>query len=743
MPSEFTLGLSGNYKSTMAKHRAWQCGVLSNGESWPRVIGATATSASDIYKLGIIPAFNLSTPSTTTSGTSTAGTYGIVIVYRSIIFKDGLTGDDIQSNCSNIVDVTLTDTDAVVLTKVVSSDSKVTYIDIYAAEKIEDTYGQFYRIVKDCANSDGTVTFNIQISNLIPIGAGVTGGTADDAGVVLVTDNDWPQCQPLLLEVNGRMVMAGGIVKRVNATFTNGSSTVTTAETVYDGIEFWNIRRDTDASGGFDGKGTYLCRYVDANTVKLVNVDGTDDVYDGTTGNGTASIWTEPNLKYSKFLNPHAFPVDNVRNDYPSAILAIGKVPNTNRVLVMGKDWVVAEDFDRLPLQDGLNFISTEYGCGSHFSVVAAHGRLFWLDFNKGKREICMSDGTTVVPISTRKIKSILKSITLDVNGDPWRLGYIHGDYYRNEDTIRWALYVNNNTVANFVLELDLNLGDLRNDPIFYGMRYLDIFTMGQIRGRNFVGQYGWNDGIARLGIDNVDQRYRDWVPSGTIAGDLAASGQSQTVLTVATGYDGLETSGDGLKGIQVLVWREFDANGDLVDVPTYYHCRISANTSSTFTINYCETVDAVGNILSVDTMLPETPSGTGWKFRIGVIQAIAGPKWFTAPDSKSPLTFRELALVHKGQNVSADSNPIRVHFHENFDETPRDGQYAEAVQQSQQVEDSDLSSSSFARPTTNPVVVTGFTIVDNNVDTKTTSLDIETITLDFSEQYEQTDQMR
>lgn len=742
MPSTFNLAYSPNYKPTLALQRQWGFAVICNGESWPRIIPANILSVTSFYRLGLIPAFNLTAPSAAGGGSSEAGTYGICIVYRSSLFNDNLEGINIQSNRSNIVDVTLATNDQATLTKVVSTDTKVDNIDIYAAQKIGSVYGAFYRVVSGATNTAGTVIFSIVMANGTTTGAGVTGGTADASALVLATDNDFPQCQPILLEINGRLLMAGGITKRVTATFTNGSSTITTAETIYDGIEFWNFKRDSDTTGGINAQGTYLVRYASANSVNLVNADGTPATYSGTSGTETSVIWTEPNRKYSKPLNPHAFPSDNINNDYPSAILAAGKVPNTNRVLLMGKDWCVAEDYDRLPLTSGLNYISTEYGCASHFSIVAAHGRLYWLDFSHGKREIIVSDGSTVVPISTKKIKTILQNLTLDTNSDPFRIGFIHGAYYGKEDTIRWGLYLNNNTVPNYVLELDLNSGDTRVDAQFYAHRYLDVFTYGQIRGNVYIGQYGWTGGIANIGIDNIQNRYIDWVGSGDVSGDLDQSGQTTSIFTISAAS--FQTAGNGLQGIQVMIWQEnTDGTDDtLIIDPTYYQCRISSNTGTTLTINYVEVCDAVGSVTGTDIALPEVPSGPGWKYAIGIIQGIAGPKWFTSSDAKSPVTFRELAMTHHGYFIDS-STKVKAHGHESFDPTPRDVQYMEFIQQGQQVADLTQTAHSRALIKTNPAIVLGFTLVDNNVNFNTTSIDIETLTLDFSDQSEQDDQMK
>jgi len=738
MPSTFSLSLSGNYKYTHANHRNWTVNVIGNGESWPRVIGSQVASSSDIYRLGIIPTYSLATPTTAASGTSSAGTYGIALVYRSSKFNDGVSGDNIQSNRSNIVDITLTTSQAAVVAKITTTDSKVDNLDIYAAQKIGSTYGAFYRVVKGCANSAGSVTFNIQISNTLPIGVNASEGTSDTAGVILATDNDYPYAQPFLLEVGGRLVSCGGLVKRVTATFTNGSSSVTTSETVYDGVEFWNLRRDSDTTGGYDGRGTYLCRYSSATGLTLVNADGSSKTYTGTTGSGTASLWTEPNRRYSKLFNPHAFPSDNVSNEYPSAILACGKVPNTSRVLLMGYDWVVAEDYDRLPLDEGLNSISDEWGCSSHFSIVAAHGKLWWLDFGRSKREILYSDGATVRRVATNKIKKILDRLTLDANGDVWRVGFIHGSYYKPNDCIRWGLYLDNSTVANYVLELDLTTMDLREGPTFYPMRYMDVFTYGELRGRNYIGQFGWTGGVARLGLDNVQNRYCDWVASSSsyaISGSLATSGQTVSTLTIASGT--LDTSGDGLKGVQALVWRETDTSSNLIANPTYYHCRISANTSTTFTVNYVETMSAAGSVTDVGTELPSAPSGSGWKYAIGVIQSMIGPKWFLGQPDDTRGTFRELSVIHKGQAVG--SNRIKAHGFENFDLQPREAQYLEAAQDGQQVADTTKYATSFGFPKTNPVAVMGFSLVDNNVSaTDTTALEIEAIVLDYNEASQQ-----
>lgn len=715
--------------------RSWACAVIGNGDSWPRIIPGTITTAADFFRLGIIPAFTLTAPSTAGGGSSTAGTYGIAIVYRATLFRDGLTAEDIQSNRSNIVDVTLATNEVATLTKVVSSDTKVDAIDIYAAQKIGAVYGAFYRVVKSGANTAGTISFSVVMSSGFPTGAGVTNGTLDASFLILADDNDFPQAQPFLLEVNGRLVALGGLVKGLTGTFTNGGSTVTFAETIYDGIEFWNLQRNSDSSGGFNSRGTYLCRYATANTVTLVNSDGTADTYDGASGSGQTTVWTEPNRKYSKPLNPHAFPADNINNDYPSAILAAGKVPNTNRVLIFGKDWTIAEDYDTLPITSGLNYISTEFGCSSHFSIVGAHAKLYWLDFGKGKREILVSDGSNVRPISTRKIKTILQSMTLDQNGDPFRVGFIAGAYYQNEDTIRWGLYLNNNTVPNYVLELDLNTEDLQ----FYAHQYLDVFTYGVIRGNVFVGQYGWTGGIARMGIDNVPQRFLDWVPSGSVEGSLDIAGQTSSVFTDSTAT--LMTSGNGLLGIQVIIWQDnTDGTDDtIVASPTYYVCRISANTGTTFTVNYVMTNNSIGETTGVDVTLPEVPSGLGWKYAIGVIQGMIGPKWFTSKDAKSPMTFRELAINLAGYDVQTLTR-IRSQFHINFDNTPTKALYMEAIQQGDQVADTSLSGHARTLPEITPAPVVGFVITDNNVNYNTTSLSIETITIDVNDASEQDD---
>lgn len=728
MPTSFSLSLSGNYKFTGAKHRKWGGAVIGNGESWPRFVPTTVASSTDVVRLGLIPALDLTTPTVTTSGASSPATYSFAIVYRATSYFDGLSGEGIQSNASNIVTKALAAGEAAVLTKVVSADAKVAYIDIYAAQQIDGIDGEFYRVVKDCANTAGTVTFNVVASNGWLAGAGVTGGTADTTGKVLATDNDYPTAQPFVLEAAGRLVSFGGITKRVTASVTNGSATVTTAETVYDGIEFWFFRRDDDTSGGVDGRGTYLARYATANSISLVNADGTAATYSGTTGSGMATVWQQPNRGYSKLYNPHAFPADNINDDYPGPLLAGGKVPNSSRVLLMGRDFVIAEDMDRLPINT-LNLLSDEYGCSSHFSVVAAHGRLFWLDFGKGKREVVMSDGTNVTPLATGKIKSILARVTLDSNGDVWRAGYIHGAYYQTEDTIRWGLYLDGSTVANYVLELDLASGDVRGDPNFYAHRYADVFTYGQIRGRVFVGQFGWPGGYARIGQDNVQERYRDWVEGGTLSGTLATTGQTTSTLTIASGS--LYTGGNGLAGVPVLVWKESDANG-LVANPTYYHCRIASNTGTAITVNSVETMNAIGEVTAVGTELPAAPSGTGWQWRVGCIQAIAGPKWVTAPDGDTSIVIRKLSVTHGGQNVASTASPIKALAFENFDTVPRSAQYLDAARDGSQVSDTTLFANSFVAPNQGGgTKVNGFALHDNNCTTDSTALDIESIKIE------------
>lgn len=713
--------------------------AVQEGEWWPRFVPSNVQTSSDVYLLGIRPTVVLTAPSTAVSGTSTAGTYGIAIVYRSAKFQDGLTLDDIQSNRSNIVIQTVTAADALVLTKVTTADTKVTLIDIYAAQQISTgIYGTFYRVVKNAVNSAGTITFNVQFgSGGYLIGAGVANGTLDDTGEVLATDNDYPFTKRFFLEVEGRLISVGGIVYRVTATFTNASPTVTITggDTVNDGVYNWFIRRDSDTSGGTDGRGTYLCNATNftgtSTAVNLIDVTGVAANYTGTTGSETCSIWTEPNRSYSSLLNPHKWPSDNTSDDYPTALLACAKVPNTSRVLLYGANFTIAEDYDKLPLTGGLNYLSTEWGCSSHFSIVAADGRLYWLDLGKGKRQILMTDGTTVTAVSTQKIKSILDRVTLDSNGEVWRIDFIAGDYYQSDQTIRWSFYLDNSTVANFILELDLVTGDIRGDPTFYSHRYLDIFTMGKIRGRNLVGQFGWNGGIARIGRDNVPSRYRDWIDDTQLSGSLATSGHTTTTVTIASGT--LYTTDIGLKGCQVMLWQESDANG-LVANPVYYHCRCSANDATTISINYVETVNAVGEVTAVGSALPSAPTGTYWKYAIGVIQAMIGPKWFSAQEGRKPITFNEIAVKLQGQPAASSLSPVKSLALNNFDKVPVSAFYLEPDGEGNLASATTKFSGTYDQPKSPPSTVQGFALHDNNVNTNTTALNIEEIVIDFEE---------
>lgn len=736
MAIQFTTAISGAQKITGAIHQKWGCAVITNGCSWPIAFGSSVQSASDLYRLGIIPTFTLATPTTTTSGTSTAGTYGIRIVYRSSKFIDGVTGDQIQGNGSNIVDVTLGAGDAVVLTKALPTptDSKIDAIDIYAASKIGATYSAFYKVVSGCANSAGTVTFNIQVNNTYCIGVTPSEGTAVSDATILATDNDWAAAKPIIVEMDGRAVLVGGLNFTVTGDWVNGSSTVDTAERIYNGIEFWYARKNGDTSGGIDGRGTYLCRYASESSFTLVNADGTATTYSGTTSSADTYIWTDSGRIYSKLFNPHAYPLENLSSEYASKPLAAARVPNTHRLLIFGRDWVVAEDYDNLPISGGLNYLSTEWGCSSNFSIVAARGRLYWIDLGANKRQICMTDGTSVSPISTQKIKSVLDRVTLDSNGDVYRIHQIHGAYYATEEVIRWGLYLDNNTVANFVLELDLVTGDIRGDPQFYAHRYLDAFTFGVIRNRNYVGQFGSTAlACSRLGMDNVKERYYDWADATTtLRGDLATAGNTTTTVNIASGA--LTTTGSGVKGIQLLLWQENDANGLLVANPTFYHCRVLSNTATAMTIDYVETMSVDCTVSNVGVALPSAPSGTGWKWALGGIQAIIGPKWFTSRDDKTKGTFREMAVIHHGQALLAAENPIRAQSFENFDSQPKEAQYLEEAQDGQQVADATKFSASFSRPGSNPVAIMGFSLIDNNVNREKTALSVESIILQWND---------
>lgn len=732
MSSEFTYPFANNFKPTQAKHRKWSCNVFADGESWPIVSGNVVNSSSDIYLLGIRPTYSLGAISTAASGTSTANTYGICIVYRSTLFQDGLTAEDIQSNRSNIQDVTLTSAQAASFTRVVSTDTKVNYIDVYAAVKTNGVYGPFYLCVDSVPNSAGSLSFNPLWANDYLTGTTPSAGNANATATILDDTNDAPVAQPIVREVGGRCVSLGGRVITALGTFTNGSPTVTFSDTIYNGIDFWFIHRTSDSAGGINARGTYLIRYATSTTGTLVDETGTSVNYSGTSGTELCTIWTPPNRRWSKLFNPHAYPEDGVNDDYRSAILAGDVVPNTTRLLVMGVDWVVAEDYNPTPA-DGINYLSTERGCSSPFSVVAAEGRLFWFDLGNNNREICYSDGTTVSTISTQKIQSILNQITLDSNGEAWRIGFIHGAYYKNEKIIRWGIYLNNAIVATYQLELDLVTMDVRGDPTFFFHRGMDHFTYGAIRGRVFVGQLGWSGGTALLGVDNVYQRYRDWVPdSALISGAVNEAASTTTVITIESGT----FTADAYKGMQVLLWRENDTTTPtILDAnPTYYFCRISSNTTTTFTINYVETCNSMGTITAVGTALPSIPSGAGWQYRIGVIQAIIGPKWFSSKDLVTQDTFLELSVIHNKQNLEDATAPIRLAGYENFAATATDAQYLTMSNTGLQPGSSGLLfASSFGWPKTNPADILGFVLTDNNVNSDTYALNVEAIVLKFN----------
>lgn len=736
MPAPITAGLSPNYKSTGAAHRMWQGGVLTNGEAWPRIVGSQVITAADVFRLGIIPEYNVVTLAPAAAGASTAGAYSVVQVFRSSTFQQGLTGQDIQSNRSNILTTTIAANQKISYTRIASADAKINYIDIYVAAQFNGIDGAFYRVIEKCPNANGAVTFNVNMVNGIPIADTPSAGSIDPLSILLATDNDFPYAQPIFLEVNGRGAFYGSHNARVTATWTNGNGTVTTVETIYDGIEFWLIKKDGDTTGGINGKGSYLCRYATANTVTLVTIAGVPTTYAGATSTTTGSIYTEPNERISQLYNPHSYPEDNVNNDFRSGVTAAAKVPNTNIVLACGVDYVVARDFTTLPITGGLNYISTLRGCASQFAFVPhPDGRVYWLDLANKKRDICFSDGSSVHTISTQKIQSVLDRMTLDSNGDVWRVGFIAGCYYPNENIIRWGLYLDDSTVANCLLELDLGTASVyavMTDPMFYPHRYLDVFTMGIIRGNVLVGQFGWASGIARLGVDNTPERFRDWVESGTLSGDLDVAANTTTTVNVAAAA--FKTTGNGLKGIQAMIWQELDAAGKLIVNRTYYHCRISANTATSVTVNYVETVDPLGNVIAAPGVaLPSAPATTGWKIRVGVIQSILGPKWFTSQDTDERTTLKEISVIHHGQDLDSTENPILSHGLENFDITPRDVQYVSKLPIGQQVADTELYAESIGRPKTNPIAVLGFALVDNNVNVDAFSLDIEAVVLDFN----------
>jgi hypothetical protein len=311
----------------------------------------------------------------------------------------------------------------------------------------------------------------------------------------------------------------------------------------------------------------------------------------------------------------------------------------------------------------------------------------------------------------------------------------IHGTYFKDEEVIRWGLYVDDNTVANYVLELDLITGDVRDDPQYYPHRYLDVFTYGNVRGRNYVGQFGWTGGKARLGLDNVPNRFSDWVSTfeASASGTLAIAGQTATVLTISAGA--ITTVPSGLVGMQVMIWRETDAGNDRIANRTYYHCRISDNTSTTFTINYVESMNCVGIVTSVASALPAVPSGAGWQYRIGVIQSVVGPKWFPGKNPETRGTFRDITILHKAKSLSASTEPVVALGFENFDGQPREAQLLEMSQEGEQVSDATKTAASFNFPKTNPVAIHGFALHENNVNpAATTGMDIEAVVLNFNE---------
>jgi hypothetical protein len=559
---------------------------------------------------------------------SNGGWYAYRAVYasskhvRPVAVLDG-SGTYTRGNGSDIMSAQATATQTLDVEVTGTTDAAVTHVMLYrslgASTQAGAESGPFYYVTKEPVTNPTTL---------------ISDTTSDaSVGQVLETDNFAPNAYRCAVAAYG-YIFAGGnfpLGEGHTCTVTPGSSTVTISEGIlYDGVKDWYFKCNGDNEGGIDGGGLYFARYVDSNTLQLVDVNGDALNYDGTlsgAGQEFTTYISGYSLRWCKYGEPEAWPTLNNIN-FEGDIMGIAVMPNLPLLVVCTDTpsiWILdLTQVGTYNFKTNKRLISTTYTASSHYSLEPVDTKLRGIDASLGC--IWETDGVSVVDITRNSIPNIFKYLDNNI----YKVRNWHCAYdYKNKIFGAFVSYKNSFRAVDFCLGQNVITGswffNWEKDLLCTG-HYVDPETQDHMILGGTQGSDGTGAVWGRIWAPGV---YDDWVPSGSLRSGLIVSATATELVVDNTDLD-LWTDGSGMLGRWVLVC---DANGENTQV-----AYIDSNTANTITIN-----DVVGGVLSNEfSPVPEE----GWRFYIGVIEMRWGPKRFDFGDPDNDKSVREIMVV-------------------------------------------------------------------------------------------------
>lgn len=632
--------------------------LRTNGEEIPKVIDYRG----NVYPAGFIAPTVAPTVTTIAGGGSIAGWRGYIYIYASSRFPfvnadtaiDGKLWPRSNFGPSTTADMLAGSKQITAATVTGTTQAGIDYIWIFRTLEYSSSVeaqtaadaGQAY-FLKQVANdiTGGTVAWTDNISSDSVDQAQADNFVAPQMQFAVFNDPYWWGF--------GNMPFQAPCSFNNSNSGATGKITLTGADTWFTGRDGQNVTLDGVTTGGIDGVGTFLFKWL-TSTTATVTIDGTTPIALPTTGVGNVTIQgPSTTLFRSKSRNPFAWGFTetigevNVPQQYAFKVggglgSAIGIIPNSP-TLKLDTEYPTAcytlnlRSAGTNSFENTLRIISTTYSVTAHFSQFAAitqqgQSVLWGMDFKNFA--VVQSDGITQQPVSG-PIPQALRALTTDRT----KQLLTHGLYDpKTELNCIWIATLQSLSLVNYLIYMHVPTG-------FWGFAdEQDILSSASIEDTstgNRKTYVGTQTGL--LGQALVSGMYGNWLPeTGTITG-LVASATSTSITISVSGFN---TTDNGIIGNWCLIT---DSLGQQEQ-----WARISARSGTTLTFDWVRSF--VGGGTAAFNPVPVT----GWKFFIGIIECSL-LKYFDFNQPQTSKRLMELWLTQQNVDSPTQGTTIRM----------------------------------------------------------------------------------
>lgn len=424
----------------------------------------------------------------------------------------------------------------------------------------------------------------------------------------------------------------------------------------FDGRNGQNLALTGIVTGGFDGNGTFLFKWL-TSTTATVTIDGVTPVALPSTGAGTISIQGPATTLYrSKPRNPFSWGLTetigsaNVPEEYAFKIggglgSALAVVPS-NATLKLDCEYPARcftlnlRSAGTSAFEGTLRIISDIFSVSAHFSQFAAatpSGNTVLWGWDCKNFAILQSDGVTQTPVSI-PIPQILRGLSTDRT----RQLLAHGVYDpRTELNCMWVPTLYGLSLVNYLIYQHAPSGfwGFANEQDLLASAAIQDTATGQIK--TFVGtETGF------FGQALVDQAWSNWLPSTGLVTGAIVSATSTSITTNGAGPV-FNTTNDGIIGNWVLIT---DPSGQQEQL-----ARVSAVTAHTLTFDWIRSLIGGGT-----TAFNPVPAA-GWMFYIGLIECRL-LKYFDFEAPQTDKSLMEIWLTQQNSDPTTAGTLIRYY---------------------------------------------------------------------------------